>query len=260
MPEFKSVWSYREFANRANREHRYFRHPEDEEFLKSVLATSKDRRRQVKKGHIFWRAQLGCDWRPEYQDGVYRGDVPCPYDPERMKPFKDKATEGRVNPKGVPCLYLATQKETALSEVRPWIGSEISVGQFKTTRKLAVIDCSVRHAESILNYLYVGKEPNPEEKEKAAWGEIDGAFAAPVNPSDDMADYVATQIIAELFKNHGYDGLAYKSAFGEMGYNVALFDVEAAELINCFLYEATAIDIKFDEVANPYFVTEKGKQ
>jgi len=31
-----------------------------------------------------------------------------------MKPLRDRAYEGRVNPKGVPCLYLATDPETAM--------------------------------------------------------------------------------------------------------------------------------------------------
>src|ERR1039458_6332974 len=36
-----------------------------------------------------------------------------------MKPKPEKAKEGRVNPKGIPCLHLATHEDTAMSEVRP---------------------------------------------------------------------------------------------------------------------------------------------
>lgn len=53
-----------------------------------------------------------------------------------MKPLRDKASEGRANPKGIPYLYLATTKEAPMSEVRPWIGSDISVGQFKLISQL----------------------------------------------------------------------------------------------------------------------------
>ena len=48
-----------------------------------------------------------------------------------MKPLGGRATDGRANPRGIPCLYLATTKETAMSEVRPWIGSYVSAGQFE---------------------------------------------------------------------------------------------------------------------------------
>ena len=45
-----------------------------------------------------------------------------------MKPLERIALEGRTNPKGIPYLYLSSKKETAMSEVRPWIGGYISLG------------------------------------------------------------------------------------------------------------------------------------
>jgi len=74
--------------------------------------------------------------------------------------------------------------------------------------------------------------------------------------SDDTAEYVATQILAELFRREGYDGVAYKSAFGERGFNIALFDLEAAELLNCGLYKVDTLNYRFSEADNPYFVTK----
>jgi hypothetical protein len=38
------------------------------------------------------------------------------------------------------------------------------------------------------------------------------------------------------------------------GLNAALFDCAVAELINCGLYETNAIDFKFDQCSNPYFL------
>ena len=154
-----------------------------------------------------------------------------------MKPLPDKAYDGRANPKGIPCLYLATRKETALSEVRPWIGSYVSVGQFKILRDVELIDCSRGHKDSSLHFWLQEQEPEPAEREKAVWSDIDWAFAEPMTRSDETADYVATQILAELFKREGFEGIAYKSNFGDDGYNVALFDIDAADLINCGLYK-----------------------
>jgi hypothetical protein len=74
---------------------------------------------------------------------------------------------------------------------------------------------------------------------------------------DNIADYVPTQIIAELFKREGFDGVAYKSNFGDEGYNSAIFDIDAADIINCGLYKATAIDVKFSEQDNPYVIEAK---
>lgn len=34
------------------------------------------------------------------------------------------------------CLYLSTDPQTAMSEVRPWIGSTLTVAQFRILRNL----------------------------------------------------------------------------------------------------------------------------
>ena len=98
------------------------------------------------------------------------------------------------------------------------------------------------------------EEPSPKEVERSVWAHIDRAFAEPMTRSDSTAEYVPTQIIAELFKDAGYDGVAYKSNFGEKGYNIALFDIDAAALINCGLYRVDNIDLKFSGQDNPYFI------
>jgi hypothetical protein len=250
MPNFKSWRSYWDFEVAVRRGLRYLRSAETDAFLSTVLATSKQRQVEIKKGQIFWRAQLGHDWREEGDDPDF--EVPCAYSPARMKPLRDRAEEGRVNAKGIPCLYLSTRKETAISEVRPWIDSYISVGQFKLIKTITVIDCSKYHNKTPL-FL---EEPSEEKIEKAVWSHIDRAFSEPMARRDNIADYVPTQIIAELFKREGFGGVAYKSNFGDEGYNIAIFDIDAAVLINCGLYKITGIDIKFSEQDNPYFVSK----
>ena len=101
--------------------------------------------------------------------------------------------------------------------------------------------------------IYLDGEPSPQAREEAVWACLDGAFAAPISRSDDVVDYVPTQIIAELFKASGFDGVAYRSCLGG-GHNIALFDVDAAELINRFLFQVKKIKVDFEETANPYFL------
>lgn len=57
-----------------------------------------------------------------------------------------------------------------------------------------------------------------------------------MTPDEPITEYVPTQILAEAFRAHGYDGIVYRSLLGE-GLYVALFDGSVAELINCGLYE-----------------------
>lgn len=244
---FPSWLSYWNFARAVKREFRYIRSAEIEAFLASVLATSESRRVNLPEGRLFWRAQVGYDWRP-IGDGV-DDEIPCAHPRDRMKPLLDRASDGRANPRGIPCLYLATTKEAAISEVRPWIGSYVSCGQFRTTRRLTVIDCARRpNANPLFFNLDDGVyEPPEEDRTNAVWAHIDRAFAEPMTRSDDQADYAATQILAELFKHAGADGVVYKSNFGDDGFNIALFDTEAAKLINCGLFEVKGMQLTFDE-------------
>ena len=64
---------------------------------------------------------------------------PFPLDP--MKFLMDKAREDRASPRGIPYLYLSNRKETALSEVRPWLDRS-SLLLSKTGRKLISFDFS----------------------------------------------------------------------------------------------------------------------
>ena len=244
MSKFKSWRSYSNFAYRTRRQTRFIRTPEDQSFLRQVLQTSKSRVKELPKNTPLWRAQLGHTWRPE--PGV--GEVPAAHRPERMKPIEGCAAEGRANPKGIPVLYLATRQETAMSEVRPWLGSFVSCAQFRTTRPLRVVDFSVYQGRVVFYF----DEPDDSEKEKAVWAQIGQAFSEPTTPSDGTADYVPTQVIAELFKTNGCDGIAYKSAFGDDGYNIALFNLADAELTACALHEAKSLKFCFLQNDNPY--------
>lgn len=252
MNEFKSWQSYRVFQRAVKGKNRYFRDEDTEQFLKTVLSTNENRKLDLPKERYLWRAQLGHGWQPMHQDDEYVADIPAPFPPNRMKPLIHETAEGRANPKGIPYLYLATTKETAMAEVRPWLGSKISVGQFRTEKNMVLINCSVNH-KGLLLYL---EEPDAEEKEQAVWADIDKAFSEPITVNDRIADYVPTQIIAEFFKNEGFDGIFYKSMLGE-GYNAALFEIDSATLVNCNLFEANSLSFDFQQAANPYVVRKE---
>lgn len=73
-----------------------------------------------------------------------------------MKPLPDHAKEGRVNPVGIPVLYLASTEESAISEIRPWVGSEVSAPQFKVLRDLKAVNLSLGHVQFSLGKLDPG--------------------------------------------------------------------------------------------------------
>ena len=255
MTEFSTYEAYQIFRRHVLRESRYVLDDVAQSFLRTVLATSAGRRRELPEGRSFWRAQEGHGWK-KIQQNDDEFEIPAPHSQDRMRPPPHAATEGRANPKGIPYLYLATDKETAMAEIRPSVGTYVSVGQFKMLRPLTLFDCSVDHSDRLGWYF---EEPDAEERERAVWNDIDRAFSAPVTVSDATADYAPTQILSEMFKREGYDGVAYRSNLGP-GFNLALFDINAADIINCFLYRVKSVAFEFDEAANPYFVQKYYEQ
>lgn len=225
-------------------------------FLKGVLDTASSRVQHIPSGfQQLWRAQLGHDFIPT-ENRTFQQFAAFP--PSRMKPEIGKGREGRINPKGISYLYLATDQATAMSEVRPWIGAHVSVAMFETTRDLTVIDCSRNHGRSA--FALLGAEnPTPEQVEEAVWTHIDQAFSKPVADRDDIADYAPTQLLAEMFKHEGYDGLVYKSALTADGFNIALFDVASAKQLTGELREVVNVKFEFQEYpADEYFVRDDG--
>lgn len=249
MPAFKSEDAYWRFAASVRTSRRYVRGRSVNGFLNTLRREAEARSEIMPQGTCLWRAQLGHTW--ETIDHDYDGPVivPAPHPSERMKPLQDRAVEGRANSKGIPCLYVSTHMDTALAEVRPWIGSLVSVASMLTVRELKIVNCT---EESDRPFFLFGAPP--EHWDTIVWCDIDDAYSRPVAPSDDRAEYVPTQIIAELFKASAFDGIAYRSALGD-GRNIALFDLGAAVLQERSLYELKSLGFNFATAGSSRFLS-----
>ena len=261
-PEFASWRSYRKFEERVIRYRRHVWDRRIDAFLDTVMATRQNRDAQIPKGTVLWRAQLGVDYIPiRDASGVEVGEEPVGFCGARMKPVAKYARESRANSSGIPVLYLASTEQTAISEVRPWVGSEVSVAQFRVTRKLHAIGLTQGHGKSSWSGLTVGQmsgneKMDAEDKAKAVWNYIDNAFSKPVTPSDEREEYVPTRILAELFQEAGYDAIVYRSQFGQEGrdgYNIAVFKLDDAEILNCAPYRVKGIEVSFEEFGNRWY-------
>lgn len=257
---FDSWSSFLSFREKTRHDTRYFHDEDVQRFLDQVMETARDRFESIPKGQRYWRAQLGSDqWPLDDGAGNTVGYRAIPYPAERMKPLPEKASEGRVNPKGIPYLYLATNEKTAISEARPWIGTYVTLGEFETCKPLKVVDCSrceidpLGMTASDLDLLWKLKPPKPEEVIDCVWRWIDLAFSESADRDDSTAEYVPTQIIAELFKTNGSDGVKYKSLFNG-GDNVALFDVNSATQVDeGKVVQITKIALDVKQVHPPLF-------
>ncbi|MGE5503526.1 MAG: RES family NAD+ phosphorylase [Actinomycetota bacterium] len=240
---FAGYNKYLNFANAVQTQRRYILTKDAHDFLSSVAQMSRIREASIRAGEPLFRARLGCrieqvERKPAGLDYTVMFDEELPFNVEGMKPTDNWQNEGRANPRGISYLYTATDANTACAEVRPWVGQKISVATLVTNKNLHIVDCSHNHnAVHLFDIMH-----NPSSTvEDGIWLAIDRAFAKPVTSSDNAADYIPTQIIAEQFKALGYDGIKYKSTLTESGYNILLFDKNLAYIISCTIYETRMI-------------------
>lgn len=222
----------------------------ENEFENSFAALFEHIKAHLMVDSEYYRARIGSqlkasnfDWKKmrheeEFHE-AYRGkDIGAP--PIHL------ASGGRINRPGVSYLYLASDVETAISEVRPHPGENVSVGRFKAHSNLQIADFSQHElTEELLS------DDGLDILELII--AIEDALSVTVSPSMNK-QYNITQFIAEIVRKLGFDGLAFKSSVGS-GKNFVLFNpdnfgcVEGSDLVfkvSSVTYETEA-QMKFDE-------------
>ena len=251
--EFKSPNEWQQFCDFIVRTNRYVLNKKWADFIDTILFSSKKRETILETGTKLVRARIGSyEEEREEENGELRilsGPLPPK---ELMAPPPNKTKDARINPRGISYLYLSNSVETAILEVRPWIDQEVSVGYFEIKKDLKCVDTS-RDKKGTFIYLGKGK-PNLSQgkKEEYVWGGINSSFSRPVRSEDETINYIPTQYLSEFFKTNGYDGIIYKSALTEKGYNIVLFDPKNAVLKGARVFQIKSIKQTFEECDNPY--------
>jgi hypothetical protein len=244
MLDKRFSWWY-SFQQHIRTEFRFVLDPRFNDFIEHLLTTCYSREKTIETDTVFYRARIGC--APQtHEDPVFP-----PFPPGELgAPPANLARAGRVNPLGIPFLYLANDVDTAIAEVRPWVNQEVSLALFETVRKLVLIDLSndVWDLNDVVKYF---DDCNPPEDaiERRTWGTMNSAFSFPVQAGDDQNDYAPTQYIAEVFRRAGFDGLIFKSSLTEVGRNVVLFDVTAAKVIAAKVVSLTKIEFSSEDLS-----------
>jgi hypothetical protein len=163
---------------------------------------------------------------------------------EMGAPPQEKRSAGRINPEGVGIIYLSSDAETVLSEVRANTYDYVTIGSFVTSREINVVNLSGFPSISPFQYT--------DEIEKFAvnrkvFAEISAEIAKPMRRSDSSLEYLPTQYISEFiksksFKGQAYDGVEYSSTLRQGGTNIALFIKEGGDMpIECESVETVEV-------------------
>ncbi len=154
----------------------------------------------------------------------------APYKAEKMgAPPKDRATHGRANPAGIPYLYLASDAQTAVSEIRPHPGEVACVAEFSVKDNLSLADLR-EPRRSVSPFSLSSESEVAKMRGDVSFLEYFGEeLTRPVIPQAAAIDYIPSQFLCEFIKNCGYDGVTYRSSVGP-GINIALFDPTSATI------------------------------
>jgi len=148
---------------------------------------------------------------------------------------------GRANPVGISYLYTATNRSTAIAEVRPHKGDVITIAKIEIIDKLRLADLrnprkatspfSKESEETVYIFKYISLLQHFAEE-----------LSKPVLPRDAYLEYLPSQYLSELIKDAGFDGFIFKSSVGK-GDNVVLFDDKKVKIVEVELFEVK--EIKF---------------
>lgn len=138
----------------------------------------------------------------------------------------------RMNAQGISVFYGAIDKDTAIAEVRPPVGSRVIVARFDITRPLRLLDLTavndVYEEGSIFDSSLI------ERLHRADFlRSLGQRMTRSVMPDDEGLDYLPTQAVSDFLATTNdplLDGIIFKSAQVENGYNVVLFH-EAARVV-----------------------------
>jgi RES domain-containing protein len=73
-------------------------------------------------------------------------------------PPPNLARPGRMNPLGIPYLYVALDQATAIAEVRPWLGALLSVARLSPQRTLRVVNLNYRDVKPPEMHIQKGEQ------------------------------------------------------------------------------------------------------
>lgn len=231
---------FEDFIHEVKNSARYIYSDKVNNLLSAIKDSLPDRSKNFPERTVMFRSQLG------YAENYLEDCIEITGHPvKRMKPISGEATEGRANSKGIPVLYLSSDENTSMAELRPQVSQVISCGQFSTNRPLKLVDCCSAKNNYTRLQLVFGKPKTKEEWVDGIWFQINEAFSQPVVNGPNNAAYIPTQILSELFKHSGFDGLFCNSHLGS-GYNYILFQPAYADMINCKLNTTKSVNYNFE--------------
>lgn len=142
---------------------------------------------------------------------------------EMLNPPAHMTNAGRCNPHGISYLYLASNEETAIKEIR-----------LKENDKVATIAKFEVDVSNIFSFLPFEqdcmKDYIKDDKVKTLIYIINAEMSQEFGETDNGLSYIPLQFISEYIKKRGFDGFTYGSVVGK-GMNLVMFNNKKARML-----------------------------
>ncbi|HFQ5091513.1 TPA: RES family NAD+ phosphorylase [Vibrio vulnificus] len=140
-------------------------------------------------------------------------------------PPESLAASNRMSPSGISFMYTAGDYETAISELRPYVGDTIAIGEFVTTKPLNFFDFTLLEKAKIRKFNIL-EDPTDGKflRSRYLLNELHKFVSKPVRPSD--VTYIDLQVFSETIRNYKdgmFDGIIFESSQRMGGLNYVLF-------------------------------------
>lgn len=205
------------------------RNPKDTKVLKLLDEIDTNPVRKIDSGTHIYRSRI-----IENEDEIGNKDGFLGYGSnESFVPPAKVTRDLRANYRYIPYLYCSNLPYISLVEVRPRIGSDVSIATINVKSSLELLDFTIKKHSSNLPY-----------QKRILFEDLSMLFSKPVKSGDDTLDYIPTQYIAEYVKKLNYDGIVYRSSLtpelddsdhdsdAEIdGYNIVVFNYDKCEPI-----------------------------
>lgn len=161
------------------------------------------------------------------------------------KPPKELVSNGRANPVGIPCLYVASDTTTAIAEIRPNKGEMVCVAEYSVDGTALLADLRYPR-KSISPFLLTEDQIKLLRRYMEYLCRLSEELTMPVLPKSAHLDYLPSQYLCEFIKHCGFDGVIYRSAMST-GINYALFHDTKVTGIDVTQYLINDISVGFSE-------------
>lgn len=206
------AYSWAEFSNRIKHARRFFDDGTRERLADILGALGSQKADELPVLEVGPGTKVESLYRARRAESDAKG-LAILKDPARElgPPQPELAVAGRMNPAGISVFYGALSEDTAIAEVRPFVGSLVIVGRFTCVETLRLLDLTQ------IGIGFTGSIFRPGYEDRATRLRFLEGFhtliARPIQPREEHIEHIPTQAVAEYVSNVlGFDGILYASA------------------------------------------------